>query len=457
MANQPYDILSGMDPTIKSEGAYWDEARGNAAMEEMANNPMGITKRVVQAPGMDPMTVMETPERLNPYYNKKRENIEMKVVKDMPKGGYEMSEYNVKLGEKIREWAQENGVDINSPEGSEWYTRALKEGQDEGVKAGYVRPPASKNDFIETNHGMFDVRTREYVRPVQPGSQPGSQPSGNVPPQGDISIIPPPSGASDIVSGGLMDFYRNKIRENEIIRQNYPGTAAAENASKDNMKILENVRKIQDKEEAQKISRERMEMDKKEEARRVEKQSFERGALKPEQAKELASIAANANAYDDIIKAYDDLSAKGMAGPVSGRKEGLKNMVGMGEKDFTREKVRLKAKLVQFARSLQGAGVLSNQDIDFAADLSPTLDVGRDQFIGATQGQAAYLLDQVKSSRETRSGVLTPENLKMYDKVIAILEKASGGAANPVKPKSTPQAQSKTEGKPRKDSLGILK
>jgi hypothetical protein len=218
---EPYPTLTGMDdPTIKSEGAYYDEARGNAAMAEQQNNPYGITKRVVQVPGMDTMTVMQTQDRPNPSYSPNKDNIETKIVKGMPKGGYELSEYSAKLGEKAREWAAENGVDINSPEGSDWYNRALNEGMAEGMKMGYVKPPASKNDFIETDHGMFDVRSREYVRPNAP------QQTGMPAPQ-----------ASSGQPKDLQEYYGQIIDKNNSIIQQFPGTRAADKAMSENFKI----------------------------------------------------------------------------------------------------------------------------------------------------------------------------------------------------------------------------
>src|SRR3990172_3606036 len=99
----PYPILTGMDPTIKSEGSYYDPDRPLAPELQQGITTRKVVPRGtrVQREGIPeyyqdergqismPMTVESTQDRPNPFYSAKpKETIEQRVQKEMPRGGY---------------------------------------------------------------------------------------------------------------------------------------------------------------------------------------------------------------------------------------------------------------------------------------------------------------------------------------------------------------------------------
>lgn len=164
----------------------------------------------------------------------------------------------------------------------------------------------------------------------------------------------------------------------------------------------------------------------------------------------LLSLSGQKGFLTDVLKDYDKLNEAtlsptligglgGKVGPIAGRVESVKNWLGIGDREFKSFNTRLRANLFQSARTLQGAGVLTEGDITRMEELSPTASDNRDSFIGGIEGMKDIMLNRATSFRDINYSRMNPDEKRALDDIIAKLSiPVTGGSATPLSPVVSP-------------------
>ena len=103
-----------------------------------------------------------------------------------------------------------------------------------------------------------------------------------------------------------------------------------------------------------------------------------RAKLDVQQKAALGGAAQAIPVMTSAMAEYDAIA--GSAGPVSGRVSAAREAMGFGSKEFATANAKLQGNLFNVARSLQGAGVLTEMDIKRMEQIAPSLKMNRDQF-----------------------------------------------------------------------------
>lgn len=136
----------------------------------------------------------------------------------------------------------------------------------------------------------------------------------------------------------------------------------------------------------------------------------------------LASAFTQSNSLNEIVQTYDDLASKGKAGFIGGKKQAVRSFVGAGDEEFSQANARVKGNLFGLARSLQGAGVLTEKDIERMEALVPSLGVVRGQFVGSLKGVGQLMVDKIRGFKEARGSALDPASLQRVEQMQERLE-----------------------------------
>lgn len=184
-------------------------------------------------------------------------------------------------------------------------------------------------------------------------------------------------------------------------------------------------------------------------------------AAKPLSAQErsaLFSLVGSKSLLGNALGDYDKLNEfqlslnpitafGGKVGPAAGRWEEFKSWAGYGDKDFKSFNARLRANLFQSARALQGAGVLTKDDILRMEEISPKTTEGREGFIGGVEGMRQIMLDRAEAFRDLNTSRMNPDELDALNEIINKLSSPVESVSRPSG--ATPQRRLS------KDSLGL--
>lgn len=153
----------------------------------------------------------------------------------------------------------------------------------------------------------------------------------------------------------------------------------------------------------------------------------------------LSNAFTQSNSLNEIVQTYDDLAAKGKAGFVGGKKQAVRSFIGAGDEEFSQANARVKGNLFGLARSLQGAGVLTEKDIERMEALVPSLGVVRGQFVGSLKGVGQLMSDKIRGFKEARGAALDPASMQRIEQMQERLEDFIGGQrGSQPSPVSTP-------------------
>lgn len=121
-----YTLRPTEDPTIKSAGAYWDEARGKAAMDAMPKyDPYSILRGEKQPFGQ----VIWEGNLPKASPGGPGSSVSERMLQIAPKGGYtDHIQYQKDLNKTAREVAAEKGVNVDNPEGKKILNQTIQEG-----------------------------------------------------------------------------------------------------------------------------------------------------------------------------------------------------------------------------------------------------------------------------------------------------------------------------------------
>lgn len=151
----------------------------------------------------------------------------------------------------------------------------------------------------------------------------------------------------------------------------------------------------------------------------------------------LISLSGQKSILGDALADYDRLnratltSPGGRVGPIAGRIESIKSALGFGDKEFKTFTGRLRANLFQSAKVLQGAGVLTDNDIIRMEEISPAGSETRDSFIGGIDGMRQIMLSRATAFNAVNRPRMNETERAALDSVIQKLSQpVEGGAAD---------------------------
>lgn len=175
-------------------------------------------------------------------------------------------------------------------------------------------------------------------------------------------------------------------------------------------------------------------------------------ALSDGERNALLSAAGSVRTLNNAITDYDKLNKSGLSmgavsvaggqvGPLAGRASAVKSWLGIGNEEFEKFNTQLQANLFTTARSLQGAGVLTEQDIKRMEAIAPTGKISRDAFLGKLNGMREVMLNRLLPFKQFNYERLSDDEKMALDSAI---EELSG------KIDGSPKAQ-----EDEKDPLGL--
>jgi hypothetical protein len=145
----------------------------------------------------------------------------------------------------------------------------------------------------------------------------------------------------------------------------------------------------------------------------------------------LLSAAGSGNTLKETLSDYDKLNQAhlsanpwklfglaGKVGPIAGRASEVGSSMGVGDTDFETFNTKLKASLFSTARSLQGAGVLTEQDIRRMEEITPTGKQTRGSFIGKLDGMREVMLNKLIPFKQFNYNRLSNEEKQALDQTI---------------------------------------
>ena len=161
-----------------------------------------------------------------------------------------------------------------------------------------------------------------------------------------------------------------------------------------------------------------------------------RAKLDVQQKAALGGAAQAIPVMTSAMAEYDAIA--GSAGPVSGRVSAAREAMGFGSKEFATANAKLQGNLFNVARSLQGAGVLTEMDIKRMEQIAPSLKMNRDQFEGKVNAVKQLMRERLIAWRELNDSALDESQRVLVEGLIKQTEPAQPGAGTPQQPTQPP-------------------
>ena len=161
-----------------------------------------------------------------------------------------------------------------------------------------------------------------------------------------------------------------------------------------------------------------------------------RAKLDVQQKTALAGAAQAIPVMTSAMAEYDAIA--GSAGPVAGRVSAAREAMGFGSKEFATANAKLQGNLFNVARSLQGAGVLTEMDIKRMEQIAPSLKMNRDQFEGKVNAVKQLMRERLIAWRELNDSALDESQRVLVEGLIKQTEPAQPGAGTPQQPTQPP-------------------
>lgn len=117
-------------------------------------------------------------------------------------------------------------------------------------------------------------------------------------------------------------------------------------------------------------------------------------------------------------------------GPLPAFANSINNLVGYGSRGLSSFNTESKANLFNLARALQGAGVLTEQDVKRMEEIAPVGSQGREQFMGSVTGIANVMSNRIMAFLEMNQNRLSTDEKQVLEGVLTELQSVSSGQAN---------------------------
>lgn len=114
-------------------------------------------------------------------------------------------------------------------------------------------------------------------------------------------------------------------------------------------------------------------------------------------------------------------------GPYPTLANGINNFLGYGNKEVSAFNTEAKANLFNLARALQGAGVLTEQDVKRMEEIAPVGSQGREQFMGSVNGISNVMANRIKAFLDLNKARLSTDEEQILAGVLQELESVKGG------------------------------
>lgn len=136
-----------------------------------------------------------------------------------------------------------------------------------------------------------------------------------------------------------------------------------------------------------------------------------------------------AQTLDNIESDYAKLDKAGKVGPLAGRFEGLKQKAGYGDQAYSEFAAQVGGNLFNLARSLQGAGVLTEQDVKRMESIVPTGNMNAAQFKGQLAGVRALMAEKLNAWKIVNEEAMNPQQRQEFDAILSRIQKGAGAQA----------------------------
>jgi len=176
-----------------------------------------------------------------------------------------------------------------------------------------------------------------------------------------------------------------------------------------------------------------------------------RAKLDVQQKAALGSAAQAIPVMTSAMQEYDAIA--GSAGPVAGRVSAAREAMGFGSKEFATANAKLQGNLFNVARSLQGAGVLTEMDIKRMEQIAPSLKMSRDQFEGKVNAVKQLMRERLIAWRELNDSALDESQRALVEGLIKQTEPAQPGTGTPQQPTAQPNAAPAPAATPQQPSV----
>lgn len=151
--------------------------------------------------------------------------------------------------------------------------------------------------------------------------------------------------------------------------------------------------------------------------------------------KELLNAAASISNLKNALSDYDKLNEAhlssfnplkgfgltGKVGPIAGRASAVGSFFGVGDKDFEKFNTKTQANIFGTAKSLQGAGVLTDKDLERIEKLAGTGSNSRDSYIGKLEGMREVILSKLEPFKQLNYQRLSDDEKEALDTMISQL------------------------------------
>ncbi len=165
---------------------------------------------------------------------------------------------------------------------------------------------------------------------------------------------------------------------------------------------------------------------------KVARNDISRRKLGVNEKNALTGAVTAAASLDSIEQEFDSLEKKGKVGPIRGRVESAKQAMGIGDREFTEFSAQTSGTLFNLARSLQGAGVLTEKDIQRMESIVPTGNMEKEQFAGQMAGVRSLMADKLRAWKIVNDESLSPEQRAQIDGILTRIDsKATKPPAQP--------------------------
>lgn len=284
-----------------------------------------------------------------------------------------------------------------------------------------TEPPPGKVRFDNPRTGQTEFVNPEDVPVLKP-------PMVKNPATGVITVNSPGGQAYDVLPNGTIR--QLPKRETQIVAQQNPdGTVVNALVDKDTGEVVKEIN-----------------------IRPTGRGNVQK--LTDSQKQALGAAAKAAGQLNGIMTRYDELEKAGKVGPVAGRIQSGKEAIGVGDKDFATFNSLVQGNLFNMARALQGAGVLTEKDIQRMEKVAPSGNMSRDQFEGKLDAVKLLMLQQAENWKLMNAGAMDESQGKLVDGIISQLGGDPANSAN--NPASGDAPAGKESAKPAKVPAGMV-
>ncbi len=149
--------------------------------------------------------------------------------------------------------------------------------------------------------------------------------------------------------------------------------------------------------------------------------------LTVDQRRSLQSLGGAGEMLEDIGRSYDTLSKKSLrTGPVGGLVQKGLGAFSLEDPEYARAQVKIATNLFDYARALNGSGVLTDRDLETVRPLIPQLNQNRGQFYGRLEAAKDIMRNKLKRYRADNASQIDEPLGKALDQIEKTLTPGKG-------------------------------